>query len=669
MTLSATESGEEEAPGSISRRLGLTVAVSFILILSVGGLSSFLAWSILATAQEIPANGLHAERAESIQTTIHHLTREVHWAVIEQAPDRRSQINDLASRAANVIGTLLNQHLDDRESFPEKAGEITRLRVLEWLVQDLEGAAARILTAVEAKTGPAAKDLQVLDTVGQQVFSLTEELEELHHAKTQRLITEGLRRMKVIMGAYIAFLLVGGASVIVGVRLFSRTVAAPLRRLASATRDIATGHFGKRMPIESRDEIGQLSRSFNDMAGTLERREVELRRAQDELSRRMMESQALYRIGVEISGLLDLEKILQSVAEKARDLLQARGAALCLFRPRGDAFEVRVVRGSVGVAAQAFTCGGDGCGTSRVACHGHDEEACAVCVTVEGAPAGASLAAALRRGEALLGVLCVARKEARVFQSADRELLEALAVQASIAIENARLYKEIESLATVQERERIAREMHDGLAQALAYLHLKLGLLEERAPTNGLARIRPELGELKQLVWEAHQEVRQSIVGLRDSVSRSQELLPTLERFLRDFGAQHGIQVVLQAQDDRAPRLSAAAEAQLVRIIQGALTNVWKHAGATRAVVRVEGRGAHCEVSIHDGGCGFDPRTMGTGRPSGFGLQGMRERAERLGGSLAIESRPGEGTRVTVRLPGLPPGGREADGTDQSLAG
>ncbi|MEK6715964.1 MAG: GAF domain-containing sensor histidine kinase, partial [candidate division NC10 bacterium] len=264
--------------------------------------------------------------------------------------------------------------------------------------------------------------------------------------------------------------------------------------------------------------------------------------------------------------------------------------------------------------------------------------------------------------------LCVGRKEARAFQPEDRELLDGLGAQAAIAIENARLYEDVRSLATLEERERLAREMHDGLAQALGYLHLKLGVLEERAATEVQNGIGPDLREMKLLVWGAYEEVRQSIFGLRTMVSRSLGLIPTLTEYLHEFSAQHGIQVDLQVQNEMTPRFSSAAETQLVRIIQEALANIRKHAAATRAVIRFGMRDEHWEVTVQDNGRGFEPEPIRGRGVRGFGLQTMRERAEGLGGSLEIESRPGEGTKVTVRLPG-PPLRREGDGADQGPAG
>jgi two-component system sensor histidine kinase UhpB len=120
--------------------------------------------------------------------------------------------------------------------------------------------------------------------------------------------------------------------------------------------------------------------------------------------------------------------------------------------------------------------------------------------------------------------------------------------------------------------------------------------------------------------------------------------------------------VDLQVLEDRVPGFSSAEETQLVRIIQEALTNIWKHAKATRAVIRFGVQNGHREVTIQDNGRGFEPERTRKRGSSRFGLETMRERAEGLEGGLEIESRPGAGTTVTIRLPRLP--GRNGDGTD-----
>lgn len=232
--------------GSISRRLGLAVAAFFVLILAIGGLSSFLAWSILSSTHEVLKETHHVEVMEGIHATIHHLVREVDRAVIDRTLDRQAHMKDLTIQAARTIGAFLDEHIKADEPFPEKEGEIARIRAIQKMYHDLEAAATRIIARVAANARAGQEDLLLLDAVAHQIPVLSQELNEVHRAKIRRLTSKGGSRMKVIVGAYVAFLLVGGACVGMGVVLFSRTVALPLRRLASATLDIAAFTLGIR---------------------------------------------------------------------------------------------------------------------------------------------------------------------------------------------------------------------------------------------------------------------------------------------------------------------------------------------------------------------------------------------------------------------------------------
>jgi signal transduction histidine kinase len=206
-------------------------------------------------------------------------------------------------------------------------------------------------------------------------------------------------------------------------------------------------------------------------------------------------------------------------------------------------------------------------------------------------------------------------------------------------------------VAVVEERQRIAREMHDGLAQELGYLNLKIGELEADLPSGASSNLRAELGRMKRVVAGAYEEVRQAIFGLRMMVSRGLGLVPILVEYLHEFGEQSGITVELRTADGGPPWLSPAAEVQLIRIIQEALANVRKHAQAEKAWVIFGTEGGKVKVVVQDDGQGFEPgEATRLGRGS-FGLQSMRERAELMGGSFEVESRPGAGTKVIVLLP------------------
>jgi signal transduction histidine kinase len=160
-----------------------------------------------------------------------------------------------------------------------------------------------------------------------------------------------------------------------------------------------------------------------------------------------------------------------------------------------------------------------------------------------------------------------------------------------------------------------------------------------------------ELADVRTVAKRAYGDVRQCIFGLRTVGSKERGLIPILTEYLRDFSQQSGIQTELQDGDPRTTRFAPEAEIQLVRVIQEALTNVRKHAGAHRAWVRFTLDGDMGCVTIADDGIGFRVESMTGNNGKRFGLRTMRERTEGLGGSLEIRSAPGQGTQVVARIP------------------
>src|SRR5574341_968909 len=210
--------------------------------------------------------------------------------------------------------------------------------------------------------------------------------------------------------------------------------------------------------------------------------------------------------------------------------------------------------------------------------------------------------------------------------------------------------RQIQGLATVTERERLAREMHDGLAQALALTRMRLHSLEEAVARGDAVEGRNIIAELRDVVGRALQEVRQAIFDLRVMVSRDLGLVPTLTEYLHDFSVESGIRVEFATQAGEF-EFAPDAELQLTRILQEALTNVRRHARATSVSVRLERPGDAARLVITDDGCGFDrTRPADDGHPR-FGLATMHERTEAAGGKFRLESQPGRGTTIEVTLP------------------
>lgn len=206
--------------------------------------------------------------------------------------------------------------------------------------------------------------------------------------------------------------------------------------------------------------------------------------------------------------------------------------------------------------------------------------------------------------------------------------------------------------AALLERERIARELHDSLAQVLGVSHLRLHALASRPSVGADERAQREVLDLADLCHEAYADVREAILALRESNRPDRTLLEHLRSYVVTFSRTSGIPTTLVTDADAGADLCLApgAEIQVVRIIQEALTNVRKHAGATAATVAVSAGAHHVECVVSDDGIGFDTASALAG--DGFGLTSMRERADSAGGRLVLDSAPGGGTRVSVQVPG-----------------
>jgi len=384
-------------------------------------------------------------------------------------------------------------------------------------------------------------------------------------------------------------------------------------------------------------------------------------RMQARLTRQNQELLALHEAGVAITGQLDLETVLQKVVEEARELVGARYGAMSLLSEEGwiEAFltsgltaEERAAIGPIPV----------GHGLLGVVIHQARPirtpdlalEPGSVGFPPNHPPMRSLLAVPILSHGRVLGSLYLTEKQgAREFDAGDQVRLERFATQAAIAIENARLHRRIRALAISEERDRIAREMHDSLAQVLGYVNTKAQAAEELLRQDQPERAAVQIGQLAQAAREAYVDVRENILGLRVTADTQRPFLDALREYLERWQDQSGIGATLDAAslDEAGLHLTPLAEIQLLRIIQEALANVRKHAGASQARVTVSHQPGWISVTVQDNGAGFDPEALGRTAFPRFGLSTMRERAEAVGGTLEITSRPGEGTGVLVRVP------------------
>ncbi|HKZ83408.1 MAG TPA: GAF domain-containing sensor histidine kinase [Anaerolineae bacterium] len=244
-----------------------------------------------------------------------------------------------------------------------------------------------------------------------------------------------------------------------------------------------------------------------------------------------------------------------------------------------------------------------------------------------------------------LGVLNVASADWRELDADDLRLLYTIGYQLGVAIERARLYARSAQLAKIEERNRLAREIHDTLAQGLAAISLQLesaDALIDASPTRAKDNLRKAL-DLARLNLE---EARRSVLDLRAAPLLERSLPDALRALAETLAREDGVSIDVQVQG-AVEELPGRIEAGVYRIAQEALNNAARHSGAERLVVSLSRSDDRLRLTVEDDGQGFEPGAATTG----FGLIGMRERARLLGGTLEVDSLPNRGTRILLDIP------------------
>lgn len=258
---------------------------------------------------------------------------------------------------------------------------------------------------------------------------------------------------------------------------------------------------------------------------------------------------------------------------------------------------------------------------------------------------GSGIYAAVWAGSALIGLVAVERRERHGFSEGDLVLLEQIACHAGLAIDNTRWFARLRRMGAEIERDRIARELHDRVGQSLAGVGLTVDRLALTLP-GGADEVRVELEELAEEVRAVTRHIREKLTDLRTGPSPRLDLSEVLSDFLARVKARSGIAVELHAEP--GPRLAEAEEHEIWRIAQEAVLNAERHAGAGRIEVQWRYESGAPTLVVRDDGKGI--AMAAPIRRDAYGLLGMRERAEAIGATLAIESAPGAGTTVRLRL-------------------
>lgn len=248
----------------------------------------------------------------------------------------------------------------------------------------------------------------------------------------------------------------------------------------------------------------------------------------------------------------------------------------------------------------------------------------------------------VKNGADVLGIIFVANKGPGSFTARDEELLTLFAAHAAIALTNARLYERSREVSVLEERARLARELHDAVSQRIFSIRAHARAAEVLVAKDP-PRAAAELAAIAELGAQAHGELRAVIDGL--APPELDGLAESLRRYAVLAGRAHGIEVRVCSSD--LPELEPRVEAAAFRVAQEALHNALRHSGASEIRVTLSRAGRRVVLEVRDDGAGFDPELAS----GGLGLASMRERAGAVGGALRVSSAPGDGTRVRLAVP------------------
>ncbi len=466
--------------------------------------------------------------------------------------------------------------------------------------------------------------------------------------------TNLLRTVQIVL---LALALVGTAILI---RFIFVLVVRPLDQLYEGIRRMAGDDFSVRLPVETRDEFGVVTHGFNRMAehlqqlyGTLEDR---VRAKTGSLEERNLELGLLYEVTAFLNDPASIDTLCAGFLQRVRAATQAAAGSVRLCSGETDEMFLVAHEGLsqefVG-CEQAIRYGECACGDALA-------REVSVVVDMRSPQSGVSrydcaqeglrttTAFTISHNKQVLGIYNLFFTDDRQFSKAEIHLLETLGQHLGVAVENQRLRSRDRELAISEERNLLAQELHDSIAQGLAFLNIQVQLLQDSLDKNRPEEIQGTVDQIREGVKESYEDIRELLVHFRTRVSQA-DLDAAIRHSLERFEGQTGIATALHISGKRAP-LAPDEQVQVMHIVQESLSNIRKHALASQVEVTVERKPEGTVIAVSDNGVGFD--AGGSNDPSGrhVGLKIMQERARRVGGQCTVESAPGQGTRVVLAL-------------------
>ncbi|MEJ2739069.1 MAG: GAF domain-containing protein [Dehalococcoidia bacterium] len=471
-------------------------------------------------------------------------------------------------------------------------------------------------------------------------------------------------QMKLAQWTFIVVILCMAVIIAVIASFMARTITEPILALTKGAEVISRGELDHIIKVNTGDEIELLANQFNTMTSAVKESRSDLeKKVRDRTKRERQRAEQLRTINEisrKISSIMNLDELLPYVANLLRETLDYHNVNIFLFEQSSEQLilkeiclsgykgviplEVPLEMGDEGVVAWVAHTGepllvND---VSKEPKYWFIEELSAI---------KSELAVPIRIGDRNLGVLDIESNELDAFNEADLYTAQTLADQLAIAIENARLYQATGQIAVMEERNRMAREIHDTLAQGFTGIILQLEAAEQALESN-VSEVEKHLNKARSLARGSLNEARRSVWNLRSAALEQLSLSEALRQEVFVFAQNNNIKARFDISEE-ARELPPDIDTAVLRICQEALTNIRKHANATEVKVDLTFDDAEVTLSIRDNGVGLQSEEPKEGETPhrGFGLISMQERARNVGGKLELQSEEGKGTFIKVTIP------------------
>lgn len=436
-------------------------------------------------------------------------------------------------------------------------------------------------------------------------------------------------------------------------------VVRPVSRLDEGMRRMEQDDFDIRLPIESKDEFGSLASGFNRMASHLSDlyRNLEAKVADktQTLEQKNRELYTLYEIAALLNRPGTLEEMCREFLDRLVITLGSQGGAVRLVEQETGKVHLYIQQGMSAALVKDEACinrgeclcgesARDGAAVIRMFT-GPDIQDLSFRCRREGFRTVTAFS--IRFKDQVLGVFNLFFKDVRGLSEREKHMLESLGQHLGVAIENQRLVAREKEMAVSEERNLLAQELHDSIAQSLAFLNLQAQMLGEALEQNDLEEARGGLKQIREGIQESYDDVRELLIHFRTRFGES-DIETVIRALLSRFEADTGVNTRLVLTGTGVP-LSPETQIQVLHIVQECLSNVRKHAAASQVTVTLE-KGPVYELHVVDNGQGFNAAASGV-EEGHVGLAIMRERAQRIGGRVTVDSGIAGGTRITLTLP------------------